>query len=103
MEKTDVKTCHIECDCGSHLLQIKSDVEYFDDTVSNKTRVRQEYQFAMFYYGFEKDKNKIWNRIVIAWKYLRTGKMFSDQMCLTPDEAVKLSEFIKTTLIKTEK
>ena len=99
-DRNESKQIVIECDCGSHLLKVQSEVDYFDD--SFKVRFRQEYYLAMFYYGFNSHKRKWWNRIVVACKYLWTGKMFADQLCLNPDEAIKLRDFINETLIKSE-
>lgn len=91
----------IECDCGTHLLKVQNQVEYFNDNIySNKIRFRQEYYLAMFYYGIDSEKRNWWDRIVIAFKYIWSGKMFADQLCLSPDEALKLSTFINETLIK---
>jgi hypothetical protein len=93
----------IECDCGTHLLKIESYVEFFNDTISNETRYRQEYYLAMFHYGIDADKRKWWSRIIIALKYIWTGKMFADQLCLSPEEALKLSAFIKESAIQAKK
>lgn len=92
----------IECECGAHLLQLISDVEYFDDTVSKKTRVRQEFEFAMFSYGDYHKKLSFWRRLGIIFNYLKTGKMHEDQMILTPEEAQKLADFINDNIIAVE-
>jgi hypothetical protein len=84
----------IECDCGTHMLKVQSEVDNYDG------KVIQEIYLAMFYYGIESHKRKWWQRIPIACKYLKTGKMFSDQLCLTPKEAKKLSDFINKNLIE---
>ena len=95
-ELTD-KTILIECSCGTHTLKIESHVELTETTPE---RYWQEYYMAMFYYGIESHKRKWWKRIIIALKYLWTGKMFSDQLCLDPKEANKVSNFIKETLVE---
>ena len=102
-DRNESKKVVIECDCGTHLLKVQSEVDYFDDTVSNKVRFRQEYYLAMFYYGIDSDKRKWWHRIVIACIYVWSGKMFADQLCLSPDEALKLSTFINESLIEGER
>ena len=102
-DRNENKKVVIECECGTHLLKVKSEVEYFQDTISSKVRFRQEYHLAMFYYGIDSDKHRWWDRIVIACRYIWSGKMFSDQLCLSPDEAIKLSTFINDTLIEGEK
>lgn len=101
MEKSETKKTVIECDCGAHMLMVQSEVDYFDDTVSNRTRFQQEIYLAMFSYGNQ--KRNFLGRLVIAWKYLISGKMFSDQLCLNPEEAKKLSTFINDNLIEGEK
>ncbi len=92
----------IECSCGTHLLSVENNVEFFDDTVSKKTRVFQEYDFAMFNYGIKSHKAKFWRRLGIAFNYIRTGQMHADQITLTPDEAKKFTTFINDTLVPTE-
>ena len=93
------KKIFIECECGTHLLQVTNDVEYFND---NK-QVRQEFWLAMFTYGTYHKKPKFWERIRIIWNYLKTGKMHEDQIILHPDEAEKLVKFINENLVPTEK
>lgn len=101
MENEDLdKTTLIECSCGTHLLQINSSVEKAVDSKDGTVRYWQEYYLAMFYYGIESHKRKWWQRIPIALKYLKSGKMFSDQLCLTPQEANKVATFINETLVE---
>lgn len=85
----------IECDCGTHLLKVQSDIEIYY-TEKNPPRYRQDIYFAMFGYGNQ--KRSFWGRLVIAFKYLRTGKMFSDQLIFNPEEATKLSDFLNRNL-----
>lgn len=98
--KNESKKVVIECDCGTHLLKVQSEVYYSHDTLSKKSNIRQEYHLAMFYYGIDSDKHKWWDRIKIALKYIWTGKIYSDQLSLSNDEALKLYTFIKETLIE---
>lgn len=100
--KNESKKVVIECDCGTHLLKVQSEVYYLHDTLAKKSNIRQEYYLAMFYYGIDSDKRKWWDRIKIAFKYICTGKMYSDQLCLSNNEALKLYNFIKETLIEGE-
>lgn len=97
--KNESKKVVIECDCGTHLLKVQSEVYYLHDTLAKKSNIRQEYYLAMFYYGIDSYKRKWWDRIKIALKYIWTGKMYSDQLCLSNNEAIKLSTFINETLI----
>ncbi|HUM52924.1 MAG TPA: hypothetical protein PK431_13965 [Chitinophagales bacterium] len=89
----------IECECGCHLLRVESDADIYINFDGTR-QVHQTYYLAMFSFGSE--THKFFKRFVIAWKYLRTGKMFRDQLSLTPEEATKLSFFIKKTNIETE-
>lgn len=73
----------ISCECGSCMLEAQVDT---DEGV-------QYYYLAMFYFGGD-HREKFWRRLKIAWKFLRTGKMYRDQLCLTPEEALKLADFI---------
>lgn len=93
------KKIFIECECGTHLLQVTNDVEFFND---NK-QVRQEFWLAMFVYGTYHKKPSLYERIRIIWNYLRTGKMHEDQLILHPDEAQKLADFINENIIETQK
>jgi len=92
----------IECECGTHMLQITSNIEYFDDTEKNTTQVHQEFWLAMFSYGSINNKPSIWRRLRIIWNYLRTGQMHADQIILDADEADKLATFIEKYILETE-
>jgi hypothetical protein len=41
--RDETKKEFIECECGTHLLEITHEIEYFDDSEDNTTRVRQEF------------------------------------------------------------
>lgn len=99
------KKIFIECECGTHLLQVTNDVEIFDSTnsVTDKPRVRQEFWLAMFVYGTYHKKPSFWERLRIIFNYLKTGKMHEDQLILHPDEAQKLADFINENIVPTEK
>lgn len=93
------KEIYIECECGTHLLQITSDVEYFND---NK-QVRQEFWLAMFTYGTYHKKLGFFERLKIICNFLKTGKMHDDQLILSSEEAKKVADFINENIIETEK
>jgi len=82
----------IECSCGTHLLYVENVEEYNDNHFAYNTKT-QEYNLAMFNYGSRGDKHTFWHRI----KYLFTGRIYADQLCLTTDEAKKLAKFINET------
>lgn len=88
----------IECDCGAHMLKVYS-IAHIYNFSSGKARINQSFDLAMFNYG--NNRRSLWHRIRIAWNFLRTGKMFSDQLCLTPNEAKKLASFIDESIIPT--
>jgi hypothetical protein len=96
-QKTLSEKTIIECQCGTHLLQVQSETDIYENSDGSK-RAHQDFYLAMFSYGNQ--KRNIWDRIAIAFKYLRTGKMFADQLTLNPDEAKKLSDFITSNLLK---
>lgn len=101
----EIKKVFIECECGAHLLQVTSEVEIFDSSNSetDKPRVRQEFDFAMFSYGKYNKKLNLWERIKVAWNFLRTCKMHEDQIILSPNEAQKLVNFINENIVTAEK
>lgn len=81
----------IECECGTHLLQISFDGD--EDMPC--------FYLAMFEFG--SGKMSFWKRLKLAWKFLRTGETYADQMVLHPAEAEKLFDFLEETLFeKTE-
>lgn len=61
---------------------------------NDKHKLYQDFYLAMFYYGIGSSKKKWYNRIAIAFNYIRTGKMFVAQLTLSPNEAKKLADFI---------
>ena len=88
----------IECECGTHLLKVVSDVD-ITTFETGKKRYSQTFYMAMFYYGIESNLMSFSRRLKLAWKIIKTGKNHDDQMCLTPLEAIKLSEFIKENAV----
>lgn len=86
----------INCDCGAHMLKIQSEKDFYT-AESGEELMNHEFYLAMFQYGMGKDG--LWRRFKVMWNYLRTGKYFSDQLCMTPDEAKKLTDFIRKNLV----
>lgn len=76
----------IECECHTHLLMAEYDPEY------------KEIYLAMFRYGNQKPS--FWRRLKLAFKYLRNGKIYSDQLILNADESKKLASFINDSFKK---
>jgi len=98
MGEVKINKTYIECECGTHLLQVQTEIELFP--CQEKTRFWQEFYLAMF--AYRQSKDSIWRRIAIAFKYLRTGQMHLDQIILTNDEASKLANFINENIIEAE-
>lgn len=96
MDRTESKKTVIECDCGTHMLQVQSEVDYFDS--GDVVRFHQDIYLAMFRYGNQ--RRNFFSRCIIACKYLLSGEMHSDQLVLSPSEARKLSEFINENLVE---
>lgn len=92
-EKDDFKSIIIECECHTHLLKIQSNGEFY-----NNKKIVEDFDFAMFSYGNYIKKPGIIERIKGAFKYVWTGEMYSDQICLGKEEAKKLVDFINGEL-----
>ncbi len=86
----------VECECGSHHLKVTSDTTLYTNS-DGTMQANQTIYLAMFQYG--SGKRPFWERLKIALKYLRTDKMFSDQLSLTPDEARQMTEFLHENII----
>jgi len=86
---------YLDCECGAHIMQVTNDVEYHD----NGKRFRQEFWFAMFSYGTYHKKPNFWRRLRIIWNYLKTGKMHEDQIILSPEDAKRLSNWLKEKIL----
>lgn len=86
----------IECECGNHLLKIVMDADIWEFS-DNSKKAHQSYYLAMFTHL--EGKENFFRRIKISFKYLFTGKMFRDQLSLTPEEAMKVANFVKETVI----
>lgn len=97
MQYPVTKKTTIECECGTHLLMVQSEIDY----LYNNKHI-QTFDLAMFTYGNFNYKDKFWKRFVTAWKYLKSGEMFADQLVLSPDEAKKLATFINDNIIENE-
>lgn len=93
MNKNESHKTTIDCDCGTHMLKVQSEVDYHGE---NNERFHQDFYLAMFNYGSGSAGWK--HRIKVAWRVLTKGEPYADQMVLNPDEARKLSEFISTHL-----
>jgi hypothetical protein len=91
-----MKKEYFECNCGNEILRVQSETYFV-----GKNQFSQEYYFAIF--SHKHDKPSIWNRIIIACKFILTGKIYADQIILSTDEANKLTQFISKNLINHEK
>ena len=91
----ETKTEIIECECGTHLLKVESFIERI---IPSRPEHSLTFYFAMFNYGSDPNKFSWWNRIKFCCKFLGSGKIYGDQLQLTPDEANKLAGFINENL-----
>jgi hypothetical protein len=73
----------IECECGTHLLQVEAEAE-FEGSLT--------FYLAMFNYGNQ--KQTFFRRLKNAWRCLK-GVPFADQLVLNDLEAAKLQDFIQ--------
>ena len=80
------KKIFIECECHTHLLRVEKDPWENHGSF---------FLFSMFTYGLNLAKsNSFLERIKIAWKMLKTGETFNDEIILNEDECKKLIEFL---------
>jgi len=97
IERTETKKAIIECECGTHLLQIQSETDFFKED-ENPERYSQEFYLSMFSYGTFREKPSLLEKLKVAWQYMKSGKMHDDQIIMSPDEANKLANFIHDNL-----
>jgi hypothetical protein len=90
----ETKTLHLDCYCGTHILRVTSNLELKDDG----KRFFQEFYLAMFSYDGINNKVPFLQRLKFAFKYLRTSKVYDDQIVLTPEQAKQLSDWLKETI-----
>jgi hypothetical protein len=76
----------IECECGTHLLQVVSDIEETNPKLHS-------FYLAVYLYGYHTPLS--WRyRWRYIWRLLRGKELYDDQITMTPEEAKKLSDFI---------
>lgn len=92
----------IKCDCGTHIITLGEESEVFDNTnsVTDVPRFRQSFYMAMFEYGQYRQKPSIWQRLKFCVTYLRTGKMFTDQIIFEPEQAKNIIHFLTDNIEK---
>jgi hypothetical protein len=81
----------LKCDCGSEILQIVENIDYFDatETLYNYNR---EFYLAIFRYDYK--KCSLWNRLKVALRYLIKGTFHKDQLILSECEMNKLMNWV---------
>lgn len=89
---SETKEEFIKCSCGSHILQLTSDVEVHGE---NNSHFHQEFYLSMYTFGYGNGKPSLWWRIKTAWDVLTKGTMHSDSIIMTPEEANKVVNFIQ--------
>lgn len=93
MSKNETHKTSIDCDCGTYMLKVQSEVEYFG---TRNEMYQQNFYLAMFSYGSSATGWKY--RLKAAWHVITKGEPYADQMALNPDEAKKLADFINEYL-----
>lgn len=78
----------IQCDCSGEVLLTKA---VFDCDEQGKVTLH-ELWFACYRMGTY--NGGFWSRIKMAWKFFRTGYPYQDQVCINPEDAAKLKEFL---------
>jgi len=92
LRETGIKETFVKCDCGTHLLQVQCETETYEKVNSEVPKKIQTWYFAMFNFGDE--KMGFLDKVRFLIKFMRTGKLYSDQLVLTPDEINKFVEFV---------
>lgn len=79
--KEEEKKLFLVCGCGSEIL------------VAEDLQEEKEINLAMFQYGFH-HKPSWKRRIQVAWRYLISGTMYTDQIILSYKDAQRLKDFL---------
>lgn len=79
----------ITCECGTHIVIIQ-EWDHPEESEFN----HQSFEMAIFQYGLYNARVSLWRRLRWAWKLIWTGKYFSDEVCMTPEDAKQLADFI---------
>lgn len=77
------------CGCGSHGLSVK---QAFNDEQDQEWE--DNVSLTLWYMG-EPGRLPFWRRVREAVKYIFTGKLFQEEICLEPDTQMKLITAIK--------
>lgn len=82
----------IRCECGTDILMVHEWREKYSGFKS------QTFDLAMFSYGQYQNKPSFIERLKYCWMHLRTGKIFSDEIIMTPKDAKQLADFINSQM-----
>ena len=84
----------IDCDCMSHALRVESFVD-----LKGGGRFYQDFHFAIWDQAI---RLGLWQRIKVAFRVLRTGKMDTDHIMIGSDKMIALRDFLNKKVIETE-
>lgn len=84
----------IECECGNHLLNVEHDVDFHGE---NNEFFSESFYMAMFSKGSRGNSWK--HRLKTIWHVITKGEAYRDQLCLSPEEAKRLADFINQNIL----
>lgn len=79
-----------KCDCGAEVINVERDIEFIDDNQHCTYFIN----FCIYHCGTENHKPTLKEKLRHCWQILKTGKNYADQIILTEDIAIKLSEHL---------
>ena len=86
MENYDNKILWVDCDCYSDAMKIEYEVDH----------PFESFDISIYHCGHNGRHNSLWNRIKYCLWHLRTGKVYSDQIIIQPEEAKRIVEFLNS-------
>ena len=82
---------YVSCECGSELMVL----EHCKCTEVNI----DDFTIAIYRYGYS-EKPNLWQRLKYCFYHLKTGKKYTDQIIINPENAKKITDWINNELIK---
>jgi hypothetical protein len=88
----------IECECGTEGVHVSMDFDVVQHMDEPKPRITQTYYLAFFGYGHIRKTG--WRyKLRHIWHVIKEGTPYKDMVIMTPEEAMKLSNFIRDNLV----
>lgn len=82
----------IRCSCGSEVMVINAN-DYNSETVS--TTLPIDFDIALFK-DYSRNKGSLGQRLRHIWRILIHGTPYTDQVCLSKEQAIVLAKWINT-------